>query len=56
MRGHLEKNLPKETIMEHKSMTAVSANRLELLQISDAVAREKTNEKEMVLGPMEEAI
>lgn len=37
-------------------MTAVSANRLELLQISDAVAREKSIDKEIVLGAMEEAI
>ncbi|MEJ6742063.1 MAG: transcription termination factor NusA [Emcibacteraceae bacterium] len=37
-------------------MTAVSANRLELLQISDAVAREKNIDKEIVLGAMEEAI
>tara|TARA_B110000483_G_scaffold59606_1_gene74360 strand:- start:1150 stop:2775 length:1626 start_codon:yes stop_codon:yes gene_type:complete len=56
VRGHLENNLPKETILEHKSMTAVSANRLELLQISDAVAREKNIDKEIVLGAMEEAI
>lgn len=37
-------------------MTAVSANRLELLQISDAVAREKSIDKDIVLGAMEEAI
>jgi len=37
-------------------MTAVSANRLELLQISDAVAREKNIDKEIVIGAMEEAI
>ncbi|MDA5194617.1 transcription termination factor NusA [Govanella unica] len=36
--------------------TAVSANRLELLQIADAVAREKTIDKEVVLSAMEEAI
>lgn len=35
---------------------AVSANKLELLQISDAVAREKNIDKEIVLGAMEEAI
>lgn len=35
---------------------AVSANRLELLQIADAVAREKLIDKEIVLGAMEEAI
>ena len=36
--------------------TAVSANRLELLQIADAVAREKTIGHDVVLGAMEEAI
>jgi transcription termination/antitermination protein NusA len=36
--------------------TAVSANRLELLQIADAVAREKSIDREVVLGAMEEAI
>ncbi len=36
--------------------TAVSANRLELLQIADAVAREKSIDKEIVIGAMEEAI
>jgi transcription termination/antitermination protein NusA len=35
---------------------AVSANRLELLQIADAVAREKNIEKEIVLGAMADAI
>lgn len=35
---------------------AVSANRLELLQIADLVAREKSIEKEIVLEAMEEAI
>jgi transcription termination/antitermination protein NusA len=35
---------------------AVSANRLELLQIADAVAREKTIDKSVVLQAMEEAI
>ena len=35
---------------------AVSANRLELLQIADAVAREKNIEKGVVLEAMEEAI
>ncbi len=29
---------------------AVSANRLELLQIADAVAREKSIEREIVIG------
>jgi transcription termination/antitermination protein NusA len=36
--------------------TAVSANRLELLQIADAVAREKTIDKAIVLEAMEDAI
>ena len=38
------------------SDTAISANRLELLQIADAVAREKSIDQEIVLGAMEEAI
>ncbi|MCK5425664.1 MAG: transcription termination/antitermination protein NusA [Emcibacter sp.] len=36
--------------------TAVSANRIELLQIADAVAREKSIDKEIVLEALEEAI
>jgi N utilization substance protein A len=35
---------------------AVSANRLELLQIADAVAREKAIDRRIVLGAMEDAI
>jgi len=35
---------------------AVSANRLELLQIADAVAREKSIDKSLVLAAMEDAI
>lgn len=38
------------------SETAVSANRLELLQIADSVAREKSIEREVVIGAMEDAI
>jgi N utilization substance protein A len=38
------------------SLTGVSANRLELLQIADAVAREKSIEKEIVIAAIEEAI
>ena len=38
------------------STSAVSANRLELLQIADAVAREKSIDREIVLEAMEEAI
>lgn len=36
--------------------TAISANRLELLQIADLVAREKVIDKEIVLEAMEDAI
>jgi N utilization substance protein A len=36
--------------------TGISANRLELLQIADAVAREKSIEKEIVIQAIEEAI
>ena len=36
--------------------TAVAANKLELLQIADAVAREKLIEREIVIEAMEEAI
>lgn len=36
--------------------TAVSANRLELLQVADAVAREKVIEPELVILAMEEAL
>ncbi|MDX1580400.1 MAG: transcription termination factor NusA, partial [Alphaproteobacteria bacterium] len=36
--------------------TAVSANRLELLQVADAVARDKAIDKELVIGAMEDAI
>jgi transcription termination/antitermination protein NusA len=35
---------------------AVSANRLELLQIADAVAREKSIDRRIVIGAMEDAI
>jgi N utilization substance protein A len=38
------------------SVTGISANRLELLQIADAVAREKSIEKEIVIQAIEEAI
>ena len=43
----------KEQTAEH---TITSQNRLELLQIADAVAREKSIEREMVISAMEEAI
>ncbi|MEX0752758.1 MAG: NusA N-terminal domain-containing protein, partial [Xanthobacteraceae bacterium] len=35
---------------------AVSANKLELLQIADAVAREKAIDRSIVIGAMEDAI
>src|ERR1700749_2589242 len=38
------------------SLTGISANRLELLQIADAVAREKSIDKEIVIEAIEEAI
>ena len=38
------------------SLTGVSANRLELLQIADAVAREKSIDKEIVIEAIEDAI
>ena len=38
------------------AQAGVSANRLELLQIADAVAREKSIEKEVVIQAMEDAI
>ena len=34
----------------------ISANRLELLQIADAVAREKTIDRKIVIAAMEDAI
>ncbi|MEL7201351.1 MAG: transcription termination factor NusA [Pseudomonadota bacterium] len=37
-------------------MSAVSANRLELVQIADAVAREKSIEKSLVIEALEEAL
>ncbi len=38
------------------SLTGISANRLELLQIAEAVAREKSIDKEVVIEAIEEAI
>ncbi len=38
------------------AMTGISANRLELLQIADAVAREKTIDRRIVIQAMEDAI
>jgi N utilization substance protein A len=46
-------NLRRKTTMAN---SPVSANRLELLQIADAVAREKSIDKSIVLEAMEEAI
>ncbi|HXI88137.1 MAG TPA: transcription termination factor NusA, partial [Parvularculaceae bacterium] len=37
-------------------MTAISANRLELIQIADAVAREKSIDKSLVIEAMEDAL
>src|ERR1044072_7901760 len=37
-------------------MAAVSANRLELLQIADAVAREKSSDRNIVITATEDAI
>jgi N utilization substance protein A len=38
------------------TVTGISANRLELLQIADAVAREKSIDKDIVIAAIEEAI
>src|ERR1700760_1691445 len=38
------------------ALSGISANRQELLQIADAVAREKSIEKEIVIEAIEEAI
>ena len=38
------------------AMAGISANRLELLQIADAVAREKSIDRKIVLQSMEDAI
>ena len=38
------------------AVTGISANRQELLQIADAVAREKNIEREIVIEAIEEAI
>src|ERR1700760_224285 len=38
------------------SLTGISANRLELLALADALAREKAIEKEIVIQAIEEAI
>jgi len=37
-------------------MAAIAANRTELLQIADAVARDKSIDKQVVLTSMEEAM
>jgi N utilization substance protein A len=42
--------------IDHMAMAGISANRLELLQIADAVAREKTIDKKIVIEAMEDAI
>ena len=38
------------------SESGISANRLELLQIADAVARDKSIDKNIVISAMEDAI
>ena len=38
------------------SPTGIAANRLELLQIAEAVAREKSIDREVVISAIEEAI
>src|SRR6478735_11509035 len=38
------------------SLTGISANRLELLQIAEAVAREKAIDKEIVIEAIEDAL
>ncbi|MGD9502338.1 MAG: NusA N-terminal domain-containing protein, partial [Methyloceanibacter sp.] len=38
------------------AQAGVSANRLELLQIADAVAREKAIDRQVVIAAMEDAI
>ena len=43
-------------ILTQEAAVAVSANRLELLQIADAVAREKSIDRQIVIGSMEEAL
>jgi N utilization substance protein A len=42
--------------IDSMAMAGISANRLELLQIADAVAREKTIDKKIVIEAMEDAI
>ena len=50
--GEVTSTPPKET----KAMAAVSANKIELLQIADAVAREKSIDRGIVIAAMEDAI
>ena len=45
-----------QTLNQERNMAAVSANRLELLQIAEAVAREKSIDKGIVIAAMEDAI
>src|SRR5436190_9125871 len=57
VRGRANLNpLERQTGDSNMAEGAVSANRLELLQIADAVAREKSIDKSVVLEAMEEAI
>ncbi|MCH8952247.1 MAG: transcription termination/antitermination protein NusA [Proteobacteria bacterium] len=47
---------PKRCPKSRRTLDMVSANRLELLQIADAVAREKLIERELVIEAMEESL
>jgi ribosome maturation factor RimP len=56
---HLEISSPgidRPLVRRSDFVMAVSANRLELLQIADAVAREKSIDREIVISAMEDAI
>src|SRR5205809_3832697 len=57
VRGRANLNpLERQTGDSNMAEGAVSANRLELLQIADAVAREKSIDKSVVIHAMEEAM
>src|SRR5579872_3370025 len=51
-----QQTLAASTNARETDMATVSANKLELLQIADAVAREKAIDRKIVLGAMEDAI
>ena len=48
--------LQDENLAQEEWNMAISANRLELLQIADAVAREKSIDRMIVINAMEDAI